>query len=88
MKSLTDLRLSNSILQEVAPKKAPPFMAGELIALIGRRKDVTLALSAPDSHVQASSANLSVNAAASRPVNDLPRAQVNHHGQVQPAFMR
>lgn len=75
-------------LQVVARKKALPFIAGELAALIGMHNDGIARFSAPHSHVQGIKSQLGINAAAGGPANNLPPVQVKHCRQIQPAFMR
>ena len=74
-------------LQVVAGQEALPFMAGELAALIGMHNNHVTGSSAPDRHMQRIQRKLCINAAACGPTHDLPRVQINHGSQVQPAFV-
>lgn len=74
--------------QVVALEEVLPLMAGELTALIGVQRDRRFGFAPPDGHQQRSQHQISVDATAHRPTNHLARVQVQHHSQVQPAFVR
>ena len=74
-------------LQVVAGQEALPFVAGELATLIGMHNNHTAGSSAPYSHMQRIQRKLCINATARGPTHDLPRVQINHGSQVQPAFV-
>lgn len=73
--------------QVVVAQEGLPVMPGELTPLIGMHQHRLLWLSASQRHQQGVEHQLGVDAAAHGPANDLAREQIEHHRQVQPAFV-
>ncbi len=73
--------------QVVVPQETLPVMTRKLTALVGMHQHRIFGLPAPQRHQQSIEHQISVDAAAHGPANDLAREQVKHHRQVQPPLM-